>query len=75
MEKNTSQRPSIADGMSNLRVLGETHVNFVCIANKLHMDAIVVDTLASPIIAGMSFVEDNSIDISGRSLTITLTRQ
>ena len=44
VDKNTSQRPSMADGLSSLRVLGETHINFLCHGNKLHMDAIVVDT-------------------------------
>ena len=67
VEKNTSQRPSMADGISSLRVPGETRINFLCHGNKLHLDAIVVDTLASPIVAGMSFVEDNSNYISGRS--------
>ena len=72
VDKNTSQRPSMADGISSLHVLGETHINFLCHGNKLHMDAILVDTLASPIVAGMSFMEDNGIDINGRSRTITL---
>ena len=57
----------MADSMSSLRVLGETHINFLCHGNKLHMDAIVVDTLVSPIVAGMSIVDYNGIDISGRS--------
>ena len=72
VDKNTSQRPSMADGINSLHVLGETHINFLCHGNKLHMDTIVVDTLASPIVAGMSFMEDHGIDINGRSRTITL---
>ena len=70
VDKNTSQRHSMADGMSSVRVLGETHINFLCHGNKLH---IVVDMLESPIVAGMSFMEENGIDNSGRSRTITLT--
>ena len=58
VDKNTSQRLSMVDCMSSLRFLGETHINFLCYGNKLHMDAIVGDTLASPIVAGMSFMED-----------------
>lgn len=65
---NTSQIPSQADGGHMSGVIGECKATFFYKQLPLYFDALVVKSLASPIIAGNPFLEANrfSIDFNKR---------
>ena len=67
---NSSQVPSLADGTTALNIVGEVHLSFMRHNLSFHMDALVVDSLSAPILAGMPFLEQNDITIAFRSRSV-----
>ena len=64
---NSSQVPSLADRTTALNIVGDVHLSFMRYNLSFHMDALVVDSLSAPILAGMPFLEQNDITIAFRS--------
>ena len=61
--KNTTHSAQQADGNSQLKTVGETHVTLSVGKCKLQFEAVVVTNLGSEILAGMGFLRVNNIKL------------
>ena len=59
----TNQRARMADGVSNLNVIGETDVKLYRDGKCFHLNALVCDMSEETILAGMPFMRENDIAI------------
>ena len=70
--QKTKQTALQADGITPLAVVGEVHLDLRRNANKLHLDALVVNDLDVDILAGTPFVVTNDISIRPSKHQITI---
>ena len=70
--QKTKQTALQADGITPLAVVGEVHLDLRRNANKLHLDALVVNDLDVDILAGTPFVVTNDIFIRPSKHQITI---
>ena len=66
----SSQRARLANGETQLEIVGEAHFIAVWGHHKLKFGGLVAKTLDSPILAGMPFLEQNDISIRYSSKTV-----
>ena len=70
--QKTKQTALQADGITPLAVVGEIHLDLRRNANKLHLDALVVNDLDVDILAGTPFMVTNDISIRPSKHQITI---
>ena len=70
--KSTDQNARQADGLTPLKIAGETHVTLVRGKNVFQLDALVVDNLDVDILAGVTFMSSNDISTRPARNEITI---